>query len=244
MGYTLKPANVTISQPIKVLIVDDSLVARETLVEMLSTHRQIEIVGEAANGQEALLLCQKLLPHVVLMDVNMPEMDGLTTTFRLKQVVPQTEVLMLTCSNRPKYLYDAIKSGASGYVLKDINRQGLIEAVITIAKGGSLINPIMLRSLISEIVEHEKPLAPSNSSPPTPIRAEITQDEETLTHLTRREREVLMLIGQGLTNAIIAERLTISQDTVKSHVRAILEKLRVRDRTQAAVFALRVGLVS
>jgi len=215
---------------VRVLIVDDSAMMRESLDTILSTSPKIKVVGQASSGEEALTLTSRLLPDVVLMDVNMPEMDGLVATRRLKQGSPECEVLMLTSHAEQNYLREALRSGASGYVLKDSDQQGLIEAVLTVASGGSLIHPAMLRSFISELAHLD------NANPGV--------QTQLLNQLTRREREVLTLIGSGLNNATIAERLNISLDTVKSHVRAVLEKLEVEDRTQAAVLAMRLGLVS
>ncbi|MEI6043316.1 MAG: response regulator transcription factor [Chloroflexota bacterium] len=232
----------TVKRPIRVFIVDDSAMIREGLRSILSTSAEVEVVGEACSGSEALTFAPLLRPDVVLMDITMPGMDGLITTQHLKQNLPECEVLMLTFHTGQEYLRQALLSGASGYILKDINQQGLVDAVLTVANGGSLIPPTMLRKFITEFAQTKTPTVPPlqvNSHP-----NETNRDSQVLNQLTRRERQVLKLIGEGLNNPTIAERLTISSDTVKSHVHSILEKLNVHDRTQAAVFAVRSGLVS
>lgn len=228
--------------PIRVMIVDDSKMVREGLRSILANCLEIEIVGEAASGQEALNLTPTISPDVVLMDISMPDMDGLATTRQLKKVAPNCEVLMLTFHTGQEYLWQALRNGASGYILKNIDQQGLINAVQTVAEGGSLIPPAMLRSFIAEFTQSEEQTTSTNSH--SSFSSENDQEMEIVQQLTRRERQVLALIGEGLNNATIAERLTISADTVKSHVRSILEKLNLRDRTQAAVFAVRAGLTT
>jgi DNA-binding NarL/FixJ family response regulator len=176
------------------------------------------------------------------MDVHMPGMDGLTATRKLKQIVPTSEVIILTGSENPAILRESLASGASGYIVKSPDQANLVSAIKTVAGGGSLINPLLLRNLIQDfasiysalhIVQNgEGPLAS------TPGRGE----KAALEHLSKRERQVLGLIGQGLSNSAISQQLGISQDTVKSHVRSILIKLDVTDRTQAAVYAVRNNL--
>lgn len=220
---------------VRVVIVDDQPLVCESLQAVLSTEPTIEVVAAFTSAQPALEQIKKLRPDIVLMDIHMPDLDGLAATRQLKQHYPSAEVLMLTASNDQATLRQALSTGASGYILKDIEPQSLIEAIKTVAEGGSLINPQMLRNLIQEIAA------------PNPVAPPVTPDEETralLANLTRREKQVLSLIGQGFSNAAIADKLSISPDTVKTHVKSILEKLNVRDRTQAAVFAVRSRLSS
>lgn len=225
---------------VRIMIVDDQSLVRESLRDLLAGEPSFEIIAELASGREALEQVVTLQPDIVLMDINMPEMDGLAATRQLKQTAPQCEVLMLTAYSGQKYLREALANGASGYILKNSDRQNLIEAVKTVANGGSLINPMMLRAMIQEMAV--TPIPPAHNQPQNPPKAPENDSQERLANLTRREREVLTLIGQGFSNATIAQHLSISPDTVKSHVRAVLEKLGVRDRTQAAVFAVRANL--
>ncbi len=231
-----KPSTANAARQIRIMIVDDQPLVREGLHSILSSEPLFEVVADFGSGREAIervIACQ---PDVVLMDINMPEMDGLIATRQLKQIYPQCEVVMLTSYSGQKYLRQALLNGASGYVLKATDRQNLLEAVKTVANGGSLISPSLLRTMIEEMAIN-LPLEPSQTNP-----AYTENSQAILASLTRREKEVLTLIGQGLSNATIAQNLSISPDTVKSHVRAVLEKLGVSDRTQAAVFAVRANL--
>ena len=226
---------------VRIIIVDDQTLVRESLRTILTTEPSFEVVAELSSGQQAVEHVRRLQPDIVLMDINMPDMDGLAATRQLKKCYPQCEVLMLTTYSGQEYLRQALQLGASGYILKNTNRQNLIEAVKTVASGGSLISPVMLRTMIQEF-------AIGSQNPNVGGQDETENNGETrqrlLDTLTRREKEVLILIGQGLSNAAIAQSLSISPDTVKTHVRSILEKLKVRDRTQAAVFAVRASLVN
>lgn len=256
-------------RPVRIMIVDDQSIIREGLKTILATEPQFEVVGELESGELALEQVATLQPDIVLMDIHMPKMDGLVATRRLKERYPACEVLMLTSSEDQKYLRQALSAGASGYILKNsarrqMSRQALIDAVKTVANGGSLISPELLRSLIQEFANPAE-ISPASSngaeetveptvkpktrstrrvSAPLPQTPSLTtkEYEAKLNLLTRRERQVLILIGQGLSNSLIAQTLTISQDTVKTHVRSILEKLELSDRTQAAVFAVRAQL--
>lgn len=258
-------------RPVRIMIVDDQSVIREGLKTILATEPQFEVVGELESGELALEQVATLQPDIVLMDIHMPKMDGLVATRRLKERYPACEVLMLTSSEDQKYLRQALSAGASGYILKNsarrqMSRQALIDAVKTVANGGSLISPELLRSLIQEFANpaENSPTSPNGNgteetteptvkpkarstrrvTAPLPQTPSLTtkEYEAKLNLLTRRERQVLILIGQGLSNSLIAQTLTISQDTVKTHVRSILEKLELSDRTQAAVFAVRAQL--
>ena len=222
---------------VRIVLVDDQASVREILRSLLDSEPQFEVVAELSSGEQAIEDVPILEPDIVLMDIQMPGgIDGLTATREVKQRYPACEVLMLTASNDLQYLRQALFNGASGYILKSSDQPSLIEAVKTVASGGSLINPTMLRTLLQE-------LAGNNVPPPQPTANDSKGlKQQILSQLTRREREVLRLIGQGLSNATIAQQLNISADTVKTHVRAILEKLHVRDRTQAAVLAVRAEL--
>jgi len=207
----------------RVLIADDHELARQGLAAILGGAGDLEVVGEAKTGREVIELARAALPDVVLMDVRMPDMDGLEATRRLKEERPRTAVIIVTNHESPEYLRAAIAAGAAGYLIKDVTRDRLVDVVREIAAGGSIIDQQALRGALSDV----GPQA-GRMRPPQP--------------LTRREREILALVAEGLSNREIAERLVLSPETVKSHVAAILSKLDVSDRTQAAVYAVRNGL--
>jgi len=214
---------------IRVLIVDDQAIVREGIKSMLAMEGDMAVVGEAANGLEALQRVATDPPDVVLMDVRMPEMDGLTALARLKALAPRTSVLMMTLYDDPDYLLRAVASGAAGYLLKDSSRDELLRALRITAEGGATIAPSLLPALLQRL-----------SSPGSAVTAPSCELEGLL---SERERQVLALIAEGLTNQEIAERLVVSPTTIKTHVQNILQKLDVSDRTQAAVYAVRCGLI-
>jgi DNA-binding NarL/FixJ family response regulator len=213
---------------IRVLIADDQALVRGGFRLILEAQKDIEVVGEAEDGREALTLARELSPDVVLMDIRMPELDGLEATRRLMADGEAPRVLMLTTFDEDEYVYDALKSGASGFLLKDIRPEQLAEAVRVAAKGDALLAPAITRRLIEEFVRRPLP----GSGPP----AELSQ-------LTERELEVLKLIARGLSNAEIASTLFLSEATVKTHITHVLTKLNLRDRVQAVVLAYESGLV-
>ncbi len=214
---------------IRVLIVDDQAIVREGIKSMLAMEGDMAVVGEAANGLEALQRVATDPPDVVLMDVRMPEMDGLTALARLKALAPRTSVLMMTLYDDPDYLLRAVASGAAGYLLKDSSRDELLRALRITAEGGATIAPSLLPGLLQRLS------SPGSGAPPPSCELEGL--------LSERERQVLALIAEGLTNQEIAERLVVSPTTIKTHVQNILQKLDVSDRTQAAVYAVRCGLI-
>lgn len=207
----------------RVLVVDDHDLARHGLMAILSGTPELEIVGEARNGREAIAAARELLPDVVLMDVRMPDMDGLEATRRIKAERPRTAVVIVTNHENPSYLREAVDAGAAGYLLKDVSRELLVGAVLEVASGGSVIEKQALRGVLRDVS--------TGAAAPEAARS-----------LTRRELETLAHLAEGLSNREIAERLVLSPETVKSHVAAILDKLDVSDRTQAAVYAVRHGL--
>jgi DNA-binding NarL/FixJ family response regulator len=209
----------------RVLLVDDHELVRQGIAAMLHGAPDLQVVGEAKTGREALEVARRELPDVVLMDVRMPDMDGLEATRKIKEERPRTAVIMLTMHDNPTYLRDAVRAGAAGYLLKDVSKEELIDAVKQVATGGAFIESQMLKGMLSE-------MKPSGAGPSTAAK-----------NLTKREREILGLVAEGMSNREIAERLVLSPETVKSHVAAILEKLNVSDRTQAAIYAVRNGLV-
>lgn len=214
---------------IRVLIADDQTLVRDGFRMILDAQEDIEVVGEAADGLEAVARSRELRPHVVLMDVRMPGCDGLEATRELLRVSPETHVLILTTFDLNEYVYEAMRAGASGFLLKDIPRSQLIEGVRTVASGDALLAPAITRRLIEQFVR--RPPASVRPSPPE------------LEGLTAREREVLQLLAQGRSNTEIAAALYVSEATVKTHVAHALTKLGLRDRVQAVVFAYESGLI-
>ncbi|MEI7556498.1 response regulator transcription factor [Candidatus Chlorohelix sp.] len=226
---------------IQVLIVDDHPDVRDGIRRILTTESTIEVVGEATSGKEGVELARKLRPTIALMDIEMPgEFDGLDATRLLKQDCRDCDVLMLTFHDGQEYLKQALLCGASGYILKDSNRTDIIQSVLTVANGGMLIDPAMLRYLIHDIAQTD--VFFQNGSSATQKSEELSKKAELTESLTRREREVFELLGESLTNIDISNRLMISQATVKSHVKSILRKLGLNYRTQAAVLAVRLGV--
>ena len=210
----------------RVMLVDDHELVRQGIAAMLNSASDLQVVGEARSGREALEVARRELPDVVLMDVKMPDMDGLEATKKLKEERSRTAVIMLTMHDNPSYLRDAVRAGAAGYLLKDVSKDELVDAIRQVATGGAFIESQMLKGMLSE-------MKPSSGGSATGVGK----------NLTKREREILALVAEGMSNREIADKLVLSPETVKSHVAAILEKLNVSDRTQAAIFAVRNGLV-
>ncbi len=211
---------------IRVLIADDQVLVRTGFRLILSGEADIEVVGEAGDGAGAASLAAELRPDVVLMDVRMPDVDGIEATRRIVVDETSPRVLVLTTFDLDDIVYDALRAGASGFLLKDAPEERLLTAIQVVAEGGSLFAPSVTRRLIDEFSRRTPTAAP-------PALAE----------LTARELEVLRLLAQGLSNAEIAARLVVSEHTVKTHVARILQKLDLRDRTQAVVLAYESGVV-
>jgi DNA-binding NarL/FixJ family response regulator len=211
---------------------------------MLAGEPDFEVIGEAANGREALELCRRLEPELVLMDVKMPEMDGLEATWAITREFPATSVILVTIHENPDYLFEAIKAGAAGYVLKDATQEEVITAVRQVLGGESPLNsPLAARLLRRLVGEHNKERP--GGGPPSEERINSPESLQSFAAgLTGREIEVLGLLVQGHTNREIAQNLVLSSGTVKVHVQHIIRKLGVSDRTQAAVRAIELGLVS
>ncbi len=210
---------------IKLLICDDQYVVREGLKAILDTDSSLQVVGTAADGAEALELVPQLKPDLVLMDLKMPVMNGVQATRHIRQQYPEVKVLVLTTYDADEWVFDAIRSGAAGYLLKDSQREGLIAAIKDTVAGKTPVDPAVAGKLFARVVQG----APQPKS-------------TLLDGLNEREKEVLRLLAAGLSNADIAARLYLSEGTVRNYVSAILDKLGVADRTQAAVLALRYGL--
>jgi DNA-binding NarL/FixJ family response regulator len=225
--------------PARVIIADDHVLIRQGLKTMLDRQPDVEIVGEAENGREALELCRASRPDLILMDVRMPEMDGLQATQAIKQEFPTTSVLMVTSHEDPDYLFEAIKVGCAGYVLKEAGQEELTTAIRKVLDGESLLDPQLSAQLLRRMVDEAQ-------KKEEPAEAPLDEPGETLLSnpLSQREVEVLQLVVKGQTNRQIAQNLLISLGTVKIYVRRIIDKLGVSDRTQAAVCAVELGLLS
>jgi DNA-binding NarL/FixJ family response regulator len=218
-------------QPLRVLLVDDQAMVRVGFRLILESEPGIVVAGEADDGAQAVALARSLRPDVVLMDIQMPILDGIAATRRiLAEPVgdgPPPRILILTTFERDEYVFEALRAGASGFLLKNAPPEGLIEAVKVVAAGDGLLAPSVTRRIIAEFAR--RPPAP----PPSPVLAALTE----------RETDVLQGLARGLSNAEIAERLFVGEETVKSHVSNVLAKLGLRDRVQAVVFAYESGLV-
>ncbi|HMC41412.1 MAG TPA: response regulator transcription factor [Acidimicrobiales bacterium] len=214
---------------IRVLIADDQALFRRGLYVVLGTEDGIEVVGEAENGEEAVSKSEELAPDVVLMDVRMPKVNGIDAARTIRGIAPTTKILMLTVSDEEDDLYEAIKAGANGYLLKEISVEEVAEAIRAVVQGQSLISPSMASKLLSEFNTLVKK-AEEKQQFPAPA-------------LTSRELEVLRLVAKGMSNREIADQLYISENTVKNHVRNILEKLHLHSRMQAVMYAVREQLI-
>ena len=213
---------------VKVLIVEDHDIVRQGLRYYLDVYEEIEVVGEAKTGLEAVALVREKVPDVVLMDLVMPEMDGIEATRELLALSPDTKVIVLTTFAEEQKVFPAIEAGATSYLLKDIKPPDLIDAIMAAHRGEAQLHPDIAKKLMSRIVKSSRE----------------AQETTFLKELTKREMEVLRLIADGLSNRELAETLTISEKTVKKHVSSILSKLNLADRTQAAIYAHKHGLIS
>jgi len=214
---------------IRVVVADDQQIVREGFAALLATQSDLAVVGTAADGEEAVSVCNAERPDVVLMDVRMPRLDGIEATRRVtSDGDPPPRVLVLTTFDLDEYVYDALGAGASGFLLKDVTAERLFDAVRIVAAGDALLAPAVTRRLIAEFAR---------------LRPQLPTQPERLGDLTPRETDVLRLVAEGLSNAEIAERLVVTRETVKTHVSRILTKLHLRDRSQAVVLAYETGLV-
>src|SRR5918997_1311824 len=227
----------------RILIVDDHDLVRDGYRRMLDRESDLEVVGEASNGREAVELCRELRPDLVLMDVRMPEMDGLEATRKIKDELPTTSVLVVTTYDNPDYLFEAVEAGAAGYVLKDAPKSQLLGAVRRTLNGESPLNQELAMQLISRFSREDRERG-KPAAPPPAASKHRGADAPALEALTPRELEVLGLLARGMSNPQIAQELVISRATAKTHVERIIGKLNVSDRTQAALRAIELGLVT
>lgn len=214
---------------IRILLVDDQRLMREGLRTLLELEPDLDVVGEAEDGQQALLAYEELVPSVVLMDIRMPLMDGVEATRRLLARWPEAKIIILTTFDDDQYVFEGLRAGALGYLLKDVSGEELSEAIRKVSQGGALIEPSIARRVLAEF---------ARLAPPTPQAASSLPEA-----LSDREIEVLGLLAQGLTNRQIADRLFLAEGTIKNYVSIILQKLDVQDRTQAVLRAQELGLV-
>ncbi len=209
-----------------ILIADDHEVVRNGIRSYLETIADVQVVGEAASGEEALNLVAELIPDIVLLDLIMPGMDGIETTRRVKHVSPRTQVVVLTSYHDDVHIFPALKAGAISYILKDMKMEKLVDVIRRAAQGEVTLHPLVASRVLQN------------------IRGENGEEQPLFTELTERETDVLKLIANGLTNSQIAQKLVISENTVKGHVSNILSKLHLADRTQVAVYAWQQGIVN
>jgi DNA-binding NarL/FixJ family response regulator len=213
------------TNPVTILIIDDHEVVRKGVRSYLETLSEFEVVGEASSGEQGIEMVSELIPDIVLLDLIMPGMDGVETTRHIKKISPRTQVVVLTSYHEDVHIFPALKAGAISYILKDMKMEKLVEALRRAYQGEVTLHP----RVASRVLKN--------------IRGEYDEEQPLFTDLTERELDVLKLIANGLTNSQIAEKLVISENTVKGHVSNILSKLHVADRTQVAVYAWQRGLV-
>ncbi len=212
---------------LRIMLVDDHVLFRKGLASLLDAQPNIKVIGEASNGYEAVEFAKVLNPDLIMMDINMPKCDGLQATRSITQILPDTKIVMLTASDDDQYLFEAMKIGAMGYLLKDLELYQLLDLLNSIAKGEAILSSAMATKIFREF---------SRGNQTGNISVEEVEE------LTEREKTILIYVAQGLMNKEIADSLGISENTVKIHLRNILEKLHLRNRIQAAVYAVRQGI--
>ena len=216
---------------IRILLVDDHAIVRKGIMALLATEKNLQVVGEAGNGEEAILQAKALDPDVILMDLVMPEMDGIQAIQKIKAWKPDTRILVLTSFVEDSKVFPAIKAGALGYLLKDSDPADLVQAIQRVYMGEAWLHPMIARKVLKELTA-------------TTAKELSERSKEHGVTLTERETEVLRLVAQGLSNQEIADRLVLSEATVRTHVSSLLNKLHLASRTQAALYALKQGLAS
>ncbi|MFD2169877.1 response regulator [Tumebacillus lipolyticus] len=224
---------------IRVIVVDDQKLMRDGLKTILSLEEHLEVVGTAADGAQALELAKESKPDLVLMDIRMPGVDGVEGTRLIRQQLPDTKVLMLTTFNDSELIFQALEEGASGYLLKDMPTEVIVQAIMTVSAGGVVLPPDSTAQVVAEMKRIRE------RSGQEPVEREASAEAlRQVRELTERELEVLNRLGLGMNNKEIAESLVITEGTVKNHVSNIIAKLCLRDRTQAAIFAVRHGITA
>lgn len=213
---------------LRILLVDDHVLFRKGVAALLAARPEIQVVGEASDGLEAIAVAREQLPDVILMDIAMPGCDGLEATRRIKREMPHIRIVILTVSDDDLHLFEAIKGGAQGYLLKDLEPYQLYDLLESVSRGETPLSGTIATKILKEFTRPTQPFA---------------QAEEIIEKLTAREEKILQLVAEGLTNKEIATALVISENTVKIHLHNILEKLHLQNRIQAAVYAVRQGLV-
>ncbi|MGF7185044.1 DNA-binding NarL/FixJ family response regulator [Desulfitispora alkaliphila] len=213
-------------EPVKILLVDDHVLVRKGIISLMATEEQFEIVGEASNGIEALELAKEVMPDIILMDINMPQCNGIEATKLIKKQLPYVKIVMLTVCEDDQHLFEAVKSGASGYLLKNLEPDNLVSSLLEVVKGEAPISPSMATKIMNEFAQVTNPKPEPNA----------------INDLTKREKEVLEMLIDGLTNKEIAKELSISENTVRNHIRNIFDKLHIENRVQAATYALQQGI--
>ncbi|MBL4954810.1 response regulator transcription factor [Neobacillus sp. OS1-32] len=221
---------------IKIMVVDDQSLMRDGLATILSLRNELEVVGTACDGQDAFEKAKRLIPDIILMDIRMPGTNGVDGTKLIREEMPEIKVLMLTTFKDSELIFEALEEGASGYLLKDMPTDTIVQAILTVHSGGVVLPPDVTAQVIKEMKHSQSMAAPLEGNPPAAPKE--TED------LTEREHDVLRQLGYGLSNKEIAEVLFITEGTVKNHVSNIISKLGLRDRTQAAIFAVRYGITT
>lgn len=232
-------------QTIKVLLADDHQLFREGLKRILNMEEDIEVIGECSDGTQVLDACQELHPEIVLMDINMPLLNGVDATAELRETLPEVKVIILSIHDDESYVFETLRKGATGYLLKDMEAESLINAIRTVAEGNAFIHPKVTGKLIQQLRRMEYlsetgAIAEDNAIREAGVKFVAGDDNP----LTRREAEVLRLMAEGRSNKMIGEHLFISEKTVKNHVSSILQKMDVDDRTQAVINAIKFGWVT
>lgn len=221
----------SINDTIKIMLVEDHRLVRESFAQMLELEEEFVVVGQAANANDALHLALSLKPDVILMDIKLPGVNGIEATRMIKKELPDTEIMMLSMYDEEEYVREAVKAGATGYVLKDISQEDLIRNIKVVYSGGSYIQPSLARKVLQDLASGGK------------AKSQAIPRSSSIKELSDREIEVLQLVADGKSNKEVAQVLTISEKTVKAHLRSIFRKLEVGDRAQAVATAMRKGLV-
>jgi len=216
-------------QPVRIMLVDDHQLVREGFASMLGLVSHFKVIGQSSNGRDALEFIRKHKPDIVLMDIRMPDGSGIEITRKVKEEMPEVDIILLSMYDEEEYVLEGIRAGASGYMLKDVSREELIRTIEVVRGGGSYIQPSLARRVLEEFAHRKREIA-------VPTRSRET-------HLTDREIQILQKVADGMTNRLVAETLNISEKTVKAHLRSIFRKLEVSDRAQAVAEGMRRRLL-